>query len=325
MISAIKNSKTVPLMLAPMEDITDSIFREICRQHGADMVFTEFISSEAIVREVEKSKKKMNFFESERPIGIQIFGHDPENMARAAQIVQQIQPDVIDLNFGCPVRKVVAKGGGAALLKDIDLMIRIAEKVVKAVDIPVTAKTRLGWDQNSINAKETAFRLQEAGIAMLTLHGRTRSQMYGGKASWELIGEIAHDKNFEIPLVGNGDVETPQDALLMKEEYGVSGIMIGRAAMGYPWLFNEIKHFFSTKILLPPPDIHQRIAVCRNHLLKSIAIKGEEKGTIDFRKFYRNYFKGISHFKPYRIRLFQATRLDEVDSILNEIRADLSE
>ncbi|MCF8219050.1 MAG: tRNA dihydrouridine synthase DusB [Bacteroidales bacterium] len=324
MISAIKNNKTMPLMLAPMEDITDSTFREICRQHGADMVFTEFISSEALVRDVEKSKIKMHFVPSERPIGIQIFGNDPENMARAAQMVQEKQPDVIDLNFGCPVKKVVSKGGGAALLKDVDLMIRITQEVVKAVGIPVTAKTRLGWDQNSINAKEIAFRLQDAGISMLTLHGRTRSQMYGGHANWDLIGEIAKDRNFEIPLIGNGDIETPEDAKRMKEGYGVSGIMIGRAAMGYPWLFDEIKHFFSTGNILPPPDIQLRISVCRNHLLKSIEIKGEEKGVKDFRKFYRNYFKGISHFKPYRIRLFQANRLDEVETILQEVQANLS-
>ena len=325
MISAINKNEIMPLMLAPMEDITDSTFRELCRRHGADMVFTEFIASEALVRDVEKTKVKMNFSEAERPIGIQLFGNDPKNMARAAQMIEEKQPDVIDLNFGCPVRKVVSKGGGAALLKDVDLMTRITEEVVKAVDIPVSAKTRLGWDRNSINAGEIAFRLQDAGIAMLTLHGRTRSQMYGGQASWDLIGEIAQDKNFEIPLIGNGDIESPEDAKYMKEEYGVNGMMIGRAAVGYPWLFKEINHYLSTGEAFKPPDLQQRISVCWNHLLKSIEVKGEEKGIKEFRKFYRNYFKGINHFKPYRTRLLQATQLSEAEAILNEISLNLSE
>lgn len=325
MISAINKNEIIPLMLAPMEDITDSTFRKLCLRHGADMVFTEFIASEALVRDVEKTKVKMNFSEAERPIGIQLFGNDPKNMARAAQMVEEKQPDVIDLNFGCPVRKVVSKGGGAALLKDVDLMTRITEEVVKAVDIPVSAKTRLGWDRDSINAGEIAFRLQDAGIAMLILHGRTRSQMYGGQASWDLIGEIAQDKNFEIPLIGNGDIESPADARCMKEEYGVNGMMIGRAAVGYPWLFKEINHYLSTGEALKPPDLQQRISVCWNHLLKSIEVKGEEKGIKEFRKFYRNYFKGIDHFKPYRTRLLQATQLSEAEAILNEIRSNLSE
>ncbi|MCF8331741.1 MAG: tRNA dihydrouridine synthase DusB [Bacteroidales bacterium] len=309
----------IPLMLAPMENITDSVYRQICRRHGADMVFTEFISSEALARDIDKSKSKFNHTEQEKPIGIQIFGHDPENMALSARMAEQANPLVIDLNFGCPVRKVVAKGGGAALLKDVNRMIAITKAVVKAVDIPVTAKTRLGWDINSVNIKEVAFRLQDAGIDMLTIHGRTRSQMYGGVADWEIIGEIARHPYFTIPLIGNGDIQSAEDAKMRLENYPVDGLMIGRSAMGYPWIFNEIKSYLHTGTIPVEPNIKERISVCRNHLKQSIPAKGEERAVFEMRKFYKNYFKGIHNFKPFRTRLFGAKSLAEVNAVLEEI------
>lgn len=320
MILGNKDMGKMPVMLAPMEEITDSVYRRICREHGADMVFTEFISSEALARDVEKSKVKYHFQQAERPIGIQIFGHDPKNMALAARMVEEQQPEVIDLNFGCPVRKVVAKGGGAALLKDVDRMIDITRAVIEAVDIPVTAKTRLGWDMNNINIMDVAFRLQDAGIAMLTLHGRTRSQMYGGTADWSLIGELARNPNFEIPLIGNGDICTPQQAKEMIEAHPVNGIMIGRAAMGYPWLFNEIKSFLRNGSIPEAPNMENRIQVARRQLTENIQFKGEERAVFEMRKFYRNFFKGIKNFKPFRTRLFQAVTLDDVDRVFDEIR-----
>lgn len=324
MILANKDLGKMPVMLAPMEEITDSVYRRICREHGADMVFTEFISSEALARDVEKSKVKYRFQEAERPIGIQIFGHDPKNMAIGARMVEKQQPEIIDLNFGCPVRKVVSKGGGAALLKDVDRMIAITNAVVKAVDIPVSAKTRLGWDMNSINVMDVALRLQDAGVAMLTLHGRTRSQMYGGNADWTLIGELARNPNFEVPLIGNGDITTAEQAKKMIETHPVNGIMIGRAAMGYPWLFNEVKSLLQNGIIPDAPDMEERISVARRQLTENIDFKGEERAVFEMRKFYRNFFKGIKNFKPFRTKLFQAVSLAEVDQVFDEIRAEYS-
>lgn len=314
----------IPLMLAPMENITDSVYRQICRRHGADMVFTEFISSEALARNIDKSISKYKYTEEEKPLGIQLFGHDPQNMAHAARMAEQSGPLVIDLNFGCPVRKVVSKGGGAALLKDVDRMIAITKAVVEAVNIPVTAKTRLGWDKDSININEVAFRLQDAGINLLTIHGRTRSQMYGGVADWQKIGEIAKDPNFTIPLIGNGDIQSAKDAEIMLEQYPVDGLMIGRAAIGYPWIFNEIKTFLKTGTIPDIPGIDERIRVCKEHLVQSIPSKGEERAVNEMRKFYKNYFKGISNFKPYRIRLFEAKTLSEVNSVIEKIRVEFS-
>ncbi|MFW6224094.1 MAG: tRNA dihydrouridine synthase DusB [Bacteroidota bacterium] len=313
-----------PVMLAPMEEITDSVFRKICRRHGADAVFTEFISSEALVRGVEKSKVKYLFHENERPICIQIFGHDPDNMAEAAKMAEEQNPEIIDLNFGCPVKKVVTKGGGAALLKDVDRMIAITEAVVRAVNVPVSAKTRLGWDKNSINIEEVALRLKDAGIAMLTLHGRTRSQLYGGKADWKLIGKLAENPAFRIPLIGNGDIDSAEAAAEMYRKHKVDGIMIGRAAMGYPWIFSEVKEYLETGIMPPQPSIDERIDVCREHLLYGVEQKGEERGVFEMRKFYRNYFKGIKNFKPFRIRLFEAVSLQQVEDILSEIQSELA-
>ncbi|MGM0647730.1 MAG: tRNA dihydrouridine synthase DusB [Bacteroidota bacterium] len=313
---------SMPLMLAPMENITDGVYRQICRQHGADIVFTEFISSEALVRDVEKSKSKFDFTDSEQPLGVQIFGHDPQNMATAAQMIAEKNPNFIDLNFGCPVRKVVSKGGGAALLKDVPRMTAIAKAVVNAVDLPVTAKTRLGWDQDHINILDVAYRLQDTGISMLTIHGRTRSQMYGGQANWNLIGEIAKDPTFQIPLIGNGDLFTPADAIEKLKHYPVDGLMIGRAAMGYPWIFEETKALLKGKNQ-PPPNIETRTAVVKQHLKASILTKGEERAVIEMRKFYRNYFKGIKNFKPFRIRLYEAKTFSGVNQVLTEIEQEL--
>ncbi len=313
-----------PVMLAPMEEITDSVFRKICRRYGADTVFTEFIASEALVRDVQKSKSKYIFHEKERPIAIQIFGHDPENMAEAARMAREQNPELIDLNFGCPVKKVVSKGGGAALLKDVDRMIAISRAVVKAVDIPVSAKTRLGWDKDNINIDEVAMRLQDAGIAMLTLHGRTRSQMYGGRADWELIGKLAENPGFEIPLIGNGDIDSAETAAEMFNKYKVDGIMIGRAAMGYPWIFSEVKKYLETGAIPASPSIGERISVCREQLGQSIERKGEERAVFEMRKFYRNYFKGIRNFKPFRVRLFEAVNLQQLEEIFGEMQSEFS-
>lgn len=306
-----------------MENITDSPFRAICRRHGAHMVFTEFIASEGLCRHIDKSRLKGLFLPEERPIGIQIFGHDPENMARAAAIVEALDPDVIDLNFGCPVRKVVAKGGGAALLKDPGLMEKIARQVVKAVSLPVTAKTRLGWDQQSINATENALRLQDAGIAMLTMHGRTRAQMYKGKADWNAIAQIAKHPDWQTPLIGNGDISSAQIAKNVLERYPVDGIMVGRAAMGYPWIFSEIKQMLDKGKTPKPPDIQTRVDVCREYLIRSIPAKGEKRAIFEIRKHYRNFFRDVPGFKPYRLKLFNSLCINEVHDILDEIKEHL--
>lgn len=303
-----------------MEEITDSAYRKICREYGTDMVFTEFIASEALVRNVDQSKKKLEFREEERPIGIQIFGHDPQNMAEAAKMAEKQHPELIDLNFGCPVKKVVNKGGGAALLKDVDRMIAITKAVVEAVDLPVSAKTRLGWDQRFINIREVAFRLQEAGIEMLILHGRTRSQMYGGIADWEKIGQLAADPGFEIPLIGNGDIDSADKAMKMIKEYKVDGLMIGRAAMGYPWIFQEIKQVMNTNTRPMPPDLAERIRICKRHLKENAAAKGENRAVIEMRKFFKSYFKGIPNLKPFRLRFYQAQSLEEVEQIFEDMQ-----
>src|SRR5215475_2631185 len=269
-----------PLLLAPMEDVSDPPFRAVCKANGADLMYTEFISSEGLIRDAIKSKQKLDIFDYEKPVGIQIFGGDEEAMAMSAKIVDAVNPDLVDINFGCPVKKVVSKGAGAAVLKDVDAMVRLTTAVVKSTTLPVTVKTRLGWDDNSRNIEEVAERLQDAGIKALTIHGRTRAQLYKGEADWRLIAEVKNNPRITIPIFGNGDIDSPEKALEYKNKYGVDGVMIGRAAIGYPWIFNEIKHFFKTGEHLALPTMANRVDVCRTHVLKSVEWKGEKLGLL---------------------------------------------
>lgn len=308
-----------PLLLAPMEDVSDPPFRYVCKKNGADLMYTEFISSEGLIRDAIKSRKKLDIFEYERPVGIQIFGGDEEAMALAAKIVDTTQPDLLDINFGCPVKKVVCKGAGAGVLKDIDLMVRLTKAVVKSTSLPVTVKTRLGWDDKSINVMEVAERLQDVGIQALTIHGRTRAQMYKGEADWSYIAEVKHNPRIQIPIFGNGDIDSPEKALEYKNRYGIDGIMIGRAAIGYPWIFNEIKHFFATGTHLPAPTLADRIDVCRTHLLKSVEWKGEKLGIVEMRRHYANYFKGLPNFKEFRTRFVTTDDLSPLLQIFDEV------
>ncbi|MCL6524886.1 MAG: tRNA dihydrouridine synthase DusB [Thermoflavifilum sp.] len=308
-----------PLLLAPMEDVSDPPFRAVCKEQGADLMYTEFISSEGLIRDAMKSRKKLDIFDAERPIGIQIFGGDEEAMAQAAQIVEVAQPDLLDINFGCPVKKVVCKGAGAAILKDVPRMVKLTAAVVKATHLPVTVKTRLGWDEQSKNIVEVAERLQDVGIQAITIHGRTRTQMYKGEADWTLIGEVKNNPRMHIPVFGNGDVDSPEKALDLKRRYGVDGIMIGRAAIGYPWIFREIKHFLHTGQHLPPPTVQERIAVCLKHLHAAVAWKGERVGVVEMRCHYGHYFRNLPAIKEYKTRLMQASSCIEVEDILQEI------
>lgn len=302
-----------------MEDVSDPPFRYVCKQYGADLMYTEFISSEGLIRDAAKSIKKLDIFEYERPIGIQLFGGDINSMREAALIAEQAQPDLIDINYGCPVKAVACKGAGAALLQDIPKMVKMTEEIVKAVKLPVTVKTRLGWDESTLNVTEVAERLQDIGISALAVHGRTRKQMYKGPADWTLIGEIKNNPRIKIPIFGNGDVDTPEKAMEMKNRYGVDGVMIGRASIGYPWIFNEIKHFIKTGTHLAPPSIDDRINVCRMHLHKSVEWKGPIIGIFEMRRHYTNYFKGLDHFKDYRMRMVTAGTVSEIDEILDEV------
>jgi len=311
--------KGFPLLLAPMEDVSDPPFRYVCKQNGADLMYTEFISSEGLIRDAAKSKMKLDIFEYERPIGIQLFGGEIDSMREAALIAEQAQPDLIDINYGCPVKAVACKGAGAALLQDIPKMVRMTEEIVKAVTLPVTVKTRLGWDEHTLNVTEVAERLQDIGIQALTIHGRTRKQMYKGPADWTLIGKIKENPRIKIPIFGNGDVDSPQKALDMKNRYGVDGVMIGRASIGYPWIFKEIKHFLATGQVAPAPTIEDRVSVCRMHLEKSLAWKGPRIGIFEMRRHYANYFKGLDHFKEYRMRLVTADDDSSVNAILDEV------
>lgn len=308
-----------PLFLAPMEDITDPPFRQICRQLGADAVVTEFIASEGLARDVESSHKKMDFSASERPVGIQIFGNNVEAMVNAAMVAEQAEPDFIDLNFGCPVRKIVNKGGGAALLTDLPLMLRITESVVKAVDLPVTVKTRLGWDENSKPIVQLAEWLQDTGIQALFIHGRTRAQMYGGQADWSLIGEVKNNPKIYIPIIGNGDVVDGPSAKTMLEQTGVDGLMIGRAAVGNPWIFNDIHRFLQDGSMPEIIGIDERIRICRQHFQESVNWKGERTAIAEMRKHYARYFKALPDFKPFRVMLMQAWKTSEVEEILLQI------
>ena len=308
-----------PLLLAPMEDVSDPPFRYGCKQYGADLMYTEFISSEGLIRDAIKSKKKLDIFDYERPIGIQIFGGDEEAMALSAKIVDATNPDLLDINFGCPVKKVVCKGAGAGVLKDIELMVRLTKAVIKSTHLPVTVKTRLGWDESSINIMEVAERLQDIGVQALTIHGRTRAQMYKGEANWKYIADVKNNSRIKIPIFGNGDINSPEKALSYKNTYGVDGIMIGRAAIGYPWIFNEIKHYVKTGQLLPKPSIINRVQVCKNHLQKSIEWKGEKLGVVEMRNHYANYFKGIANFKDIRIKLVTLNKSEDLFLVLDEI------
>jgi nifR3 family TIM-barrel protein len=309
-----------PLLLAPMEDVSDPPFRAVCKENGVDLMYTEFISSEGLIRDAMKSRQKLDIFDYERPIGIQIFGGDEEAMALSAKIVATAQPDLVDINFGCPVKKVVNKGAGAGVLKDVDLMVRLTEAVVKSTSLPVTVKTRLGWDDNSKNIEEVAERLQDVGIKALAIHGRTRSQMYKGEADWTLIGKVKDNPRITIPVFGNGDIDSPQKALTYKNRYGVDGIMIGRAAIGYPWIFREIKHYVATGEMLAAPTIEERVAVCKNHLHKSFEWKGPVVGIFEMRRHYANYLKGLPNIKEYRSRLVTLTTVPEIEAVLDEVQ-----
>ncbi|WP_028122986.1 tRNA dihydrouridine synthase DusB [Epilithonimonas tenax] len=309
-----------PLLLAPMEDVSDPPFRKLCKMHGADLMYSEFISSEGLIRDAIKSRKKLDIFDYERPVGIQIFGGDEEAMAMSARIVETVEPDIVDINYGCPVKKVVCKGAGAGVLKDIDLMVRLTKAVVKSTHLPVTVKTRLGWDNDSINIDEVAERLQDVGIKALTIHARTRAQMYKGQADWEHISRIKNNPNIEIPIFGNGDVDSPEKALEYKNKYNCDGIMIGRGAIGYPWIFNEIKHFFNTGEHLPEPNISERLEAVKNHALWSVEWKGERPGIVEMRQHYSNYFRGIPHFKEFKTKFLQALTLEEIDDIIEETK-----
>lgn len=309
-----------PLLLAPMEDVSDPPFRVVCKDNGADLMYTEFISSEGLIRDAIKSRQKLDIFDYERPIGIQIFGGDEESLAMAAKIVDATNPDLLDINFGCPVKKVAGKGAGAGVLKDIDLMVRLTDAVVKATSLPVTVKTRLGWDENSKNIEEVAERLQDTGIKALSIHGRTRSQMYKGEADWSLIAKVKNNPRIHIPIFGNGDIDSPQKALEYKERYGVDGIMIGRAAIGYPWIFREIKHYVQTGELMDPPTVEERVEVCRKHLRKSLEWKGPIVGINEMRRHYANYLKGLPGIKEYRNRLVVLKTMEEVEAVLDEVQ-----
>ena len=314
-----------PLLLAPMEDVSDPPFRAVCKENGADLMYTEFISSEGLIRDAIKSRQKLDIFDYEKPIGIQIFGGDEEAMAMATSIVNVTQPDLVDINFGCPVKKVVTKGAGAGVLKDVDLMVRLTEAVVKSTDLPVTVKTRLGWDENSKNIEEVAERLQDVGIKALSIHGRTRQQMYKGEADWDLIAKVKNNPRINIPIFGNGDIDSPQKALEYKNRYGVDGLMIGRAAIGYPWIFNEIKHYFDTGEILPPPSLDDRVETAKKHLKFSVEWKGEKLGIFEMRRHYTNYFRGIPHFKPYRTRLVEGENYQAVLDTLDEVNEVFSD
>ena len=313
-----------PLLLAPMEDVSDPPFRYVCKQQGADLMYTEFISSEGLIRNAAKSTHKLDVFEYERPIGIQLFGSDINSMHEAALIAEQAKPDLIDINYGCPVKQVACKGAGAALLQDIPKMVSMTKKIVDSVKLPVTVKTRLGWDDKTKNILEVAERLQDIGIKALTVHARTRSQMYKGSADWTLLGELKNNPRIIIPVFGNGDVDTPQKVVEMKNRYGVDGIMIGRASIGYPWIFNQVKQYLAGNTSYSVPGIDERIEVCRTHLLKSVEWKGNVLGILEMRRHYTNYFKGMDHIRDYRVKLVTSNHLDELLETLELIKEKYS-
>ena len=319
-----------PLFLAPMEDVTDPSFRYMCKGFGADMVYTEFISSDGLVREGAKSVAKLNISDGERPVGIQIYGHLIEPMVESARIAEAARPDVIDINFGCPVRKIAGRGAGSGMMRDVPLMVEMTRRIVEAVKVPVTVKTRLGWDEEHRNIEEIALRLQDAGIAALTIHGRTRAQMYTGEADWTLIGRVKNNPLMKIPVIGNGDIDSPQRAAEAFDRYGVDGVMIVRATYGRPWIFREIRHYLDTDELLPQPSVCERVEIAKRHLAKSVEVKGERVGVLEMRRHLSNYFKGLPDFKPTRLQLVTLTDVNEINATLDYIAqewggADLSE
>ena len=314
-----------PLLLAPMEDVSDPPFRALCKQHGADLMYTEFISSEGLIRDAAKSVQKLDIYEYERPVGIQIFGSEIDSMIEATRITEQTNPDIIDINYGCPVKKVACKGAGAGILQDIPKMVKMTAEIVKATKLPVTVKTRLGWDDKTKHIVEVAERLQDVGIQAISIHGRTRKQMYKGEADWTLISEVKNNPRMNIPVFGNGDVDTPEKALEMKNKFDVDGVMIGRASIGYPWIFNEIKHYLKTGLHLEKPTIAQRAETAKQHLEMSLKWKGEVLGVVEMRRHYSNYFKGIPHFKEYRTRLVSEMDQKILFETLAEIKEDFSE
>jgi len=314
-----------PLLLAPMEDVSDPPFRALCKENGADLMYTEFISSEGLIRDAVKSVEKLDIFEYERPVGIQIFGNDIESMKLATEITAKTNPDIIDINYGCPVKKVACKGSGAGILQDIPKMVRMTAEIVKSTSLPVTVKTRLGWDEDTKYIVEVAERLQDVGIEGISIHGRTRKQMYKGEADWELIAAVKNNPRMHIPVFGNGDINTPEKALLYKEKYGVDGLMIGRASIGYPWIFNEIKHFRTTGEHLPGPTLEQRVDVARRHLEMSVKWKGEKLAIVEMKRHYSNYFRGIPHFRAFRSKLVTSFDLNEVYDTLDEVAEKFKE
>lgn len=308
-----------PLLLAPMEDVSDPPFREQCKKFGADLMYTEFISTEGLMRGAQKSLQKLDIFEYEKPIGIQIFGGEMEPMMYSAQVVEAHQPELLDINYGCPVKKVVCKDAGAGILKNIPKMMKLTSAVIKSTSLPVTVKTRLGWDSESINIVEVVERLQDIGVQAVTIHARTRVQMYKGEADWEWIARVKENPRITIPIFGNGDIDSPEKALIYKNKYGADGLMIGRAAIGYPWIFREIKHYFETEELLAPPDIHERVEACRQHLERSLEWKGEGLGIVEMRRHYAHYFRGYDGIKEYRMRLVNTMIKEELYEVLHEI------
>ena len=308
-----------PLLLAPMEDVSDPPFRAVCKEGGADLMYTEFISSEGLIRDAAKSRQKLDIFEYERPMGVQLFGGNVESMREATEIATEVNPDLIDINYGCPVKAVACKGAGAALLQDIPKMVRMTEEVVKSTHLPVTVKTRLGWDDQTKNILEVAERLQDVGIQALTVHGRTRAQLYKGPADWTLIGLIKNNPRIKIPIFGNGDIDSPHKAWEYKNRYGVDGLMIGRAAIGYPWIFDEVRHFLTTGELAAEPGVRERVRVTKQHVEFSIRWKGDKLGIFEMRRHYASYFKGLPDFKPYRSKLVEAMTVEEVYGILDEV------
>ena len=310
-----------PLLLAPMEDVSDPPFRALCKENGADVVYTEFISSEGLIRDAAKSVMKLDIYEKERPVGIQIFGANLQSMLRTVEIVEKSNPDIIDINFGCPVKKVVSKGAGAGILKDIDLMVSLTEAMVKHTNLPITVKTRLGWDHDSIRIVEVAERLQDVGCAAISIHGRTRAQMYKGDADWRPIAAVKNNQRMHIPVFGNGDITSPEKAMEMRDVYGLDGAMIGRASIGYPWFFNEVKHYFKTGEYLGKPTIAQRVEMARRHLQMAIDSKGPVVGVFETRRHYTNYFKGIPHFKEYRMKMVTSDHAKDVFAVFDEVEA----
>ena len=308
-----------PLLLAPMEDVSDPPFRALCKEQGADVVYTEFISSEGLIRDAAKSTMKLDIYEKERPVGIQIFGANLDSMLQSVEIVEKSNPDIIDINFGCPVKKVVSKGAGAGILKDIDLMVSLTKAMVKRTHLPITVKTRLGWDHDSIKIVEVAEKLQDVGCKAIAIHGRTRAQMYKGEADWKPISEVKNNPRMHIPVFGNGDIDSPEKAMEMRDKYGLDGAMIGRASIGNPWFFKQVKHYFNTKEQLPAITLNERVDAARRHLQMAIDWKGDRLGVFETRRHYTNYFRGIPHFKEYRMKMVTSDEAKDVFAVLDEV------